>query len=78
MIPVHFVRGGSYYHTPMTLTRAEWDQVRKPFEAAGYAAPNEHDPSSQSGGSLAPNDRLRSWPCANADMGEQNTTMDLS
>ena len=47
VVPVHFVQGGSYYHTPMTLTRAEIDAVRKPLEAAGYAPANQDDPVAQ-------------------------------
>jgi phosphatidylserine/phosphatidylglycerophosphate/cardiolipin synthase-like enzyme len=47
VVPVHFVRGGSYYHTPMTLTRAEIESVRKPLEAVGYAPASQDDPASQ-------------------------------
>lgn len=38
-VPVHFM--GKYFHTPMTLTRAEMESFRKPLEALGYRPANE-------------------------------------
>lgn len=42
VVPVHFLPQQGYFHSPMTLTRAELDAFRAPLEALGYTPPS-HD-----------------------------------
>lgn len=52
-VPVHFSRGHPYFHTPMTLSRAELESFREHLEQLGYRPALEGDQEAMDNHNLA-------------------------